>query len=351
MRLQAEGSALTGAWFLDQDDCPLCPCRGHHLDIFVPGADPGARAPAQRQSWNVPQPPPPTAQRAPRSGRAGTGGILCRRAGANSPADGAAARAVPAARVWDALRDIPFGGLDSYGALSTRCAQAAAARGGTGRRPQSHFDLHPLPSHHRQRQRIDRLRRRPASPSRPCWRWKDTPTPPHRRAPNGWSRIPGKALSGSHARRVTGAVPIAGSPTRANRRCTAARVCPMGTPRPDYCCRRLPTGPPACITSQVPPTGSTRPEHRSFTFPVRRRGRDRDQRVAMVGRMPGACSSRSARPTSPRCGRRTGPTRTRYNWPACSTVAGGKPAAVSGPFTRAASECALADRLNAPSCR
>jgi methylated-DNA-[protein]-cysteine S-methyltransferase len=45
-------------------------------------------------------------------------------------------------RVWDALRDLPFGALESYGALSKRCAQSAAVRAvaqAVGRNPISIF--------------------------------------------------------------------------------------------------------------------------------------------------------------------------------------------------------------------
>ncbi|AOB29630.1 cysteine methyltransferase [Bordetella sp. H567] len=112
MRLQAEGGALTGAWFLDQADCPPMP------PDTVASADPlldraalelAEYFAARRREFSLPMAP----------------------------------RGTPfQRRVWDALRDIPFGNLESYGALSTRCAQPAAVRAvaqAVGRNPISIF--------------------------------------------------------------------------------------------------------------------------------------------------------------------------------------------------------------------
>lgn len=116
MLLQAEGGALTGAWFVGQRDCPAVagatlpvPAQAtravldhaeHELADYFAG---------RRREFSLPLAP----------------------------------RGTPfQRRVWDALRDIPFGGLESYGALSVRCAQAAAVRAvaqAVGRNPISIF--------------------------------------------------------------------------------------------------------------------------------------------------------------------------------------------------------------------
>ncbi|CAM3675567.1 Methylated-DNA--protein-cysteine methyltransferase [Bordetella sputigena] len=116
MLLQAEGGALTGAWFVGQRDCP--PAAGTTLTVPAHAAhsmlDHAERELAdyfagRRREFSLPLAP----------------------------------RGTPfQRRVWDALRDIPFGGLESYGALSTRCAQAAAVRAvaqAVGRNPISIF--------------------------------------------------------------------------------------------------------------------------------------------------------------------------------------------------------------------
>lgn len=116
MLLQAEGGALTGAWFVGQRDCP--PADGATLPVPAHAAHPildhaelelADYFASRRREFSLPLAP----------------------------------RGTPfQRRVWDALRDIPFGGLESYGDLSTRCAQAAAVRAvaqAVGRNPISIF--------------------------------------------------------------------------------------------------------------------------------------------------------------------------------------------------------------------
>lgn len=127
MLLAADGGALTGAWFVDQRDCPAVggeaaamPCA-EPSGVAAPAADLGDPVLDQavrelidyfegrRRDFSLPL--------APR-------GTPFRR------------------RVWDALRDVPFGALESYGSLAARCAQPAAVRAvaqAVGRNPISLF--------------------------------------------------------------------------------------------------------------------------------------------------------------------------------------------------------------------
>jgi methylated-DNA-[protein]-cysteine S-methyltransferase len=164
MRLHAEGGALTGAWFLDQDDCPPFPPAtttsaatgpaGTTTSISsIQGTTAGARikakaraaiveaaaagaAPADAAAYDAPAGDPVLDQAALELSEYFAG----RRHDFSLPM---APQGTPfQRRVWDALRDIPFGGLESYGALSTRCAQAAAVRAvaqAVGRNPISIF--------------------------------------------------------------------------------------------------------------------------------------------------------------------------------------------------------------------
>ena len=64
-------------------------------------------------------------------------------------------------RVWDALREIPYGETTSYGAIAARIGEPGAARAvgrANGRNP--HSGDRPVPSRHRRRRVADRLRRR-----------------------------------------------------------------------------------------------------------------------------------------------------------------------------------------------
>jgi methylated-DNA-[protein]-cysteine S-methyltransferase len=194
MCLQAEGGALTGAWFLDQPDCPPEAAAQASAESQSPAHAPaagesslesqsstGSRAAIESQS-----PAQAAAESRPGSGSPPPSLFTGRPAAATSAAKSKAAARVMAAqtaasgmnadpildqaareldeyfagrrrdfslamaprgtpfqkRVWDALRDIPFGGLESYGALSKRCAQAAAVRAvaqAVGRNPISIF--------------------------------------------------------------------------------------------------------------------------------------------------------------------------------------------------------------------
>lgn len=146
MSLHAQGGALTGAWFLDQPDCPPAPPA---VDADA-GADGGERAEGSPAGGPDPGPAPSgSAEAAP----AAQAQLVLDRAAAELIEYFAGRRrdfSLPLAprgtpfqrRVWDALRDIPFGGLESYGALSQRCAQAAAVRAvaqAVGRNPISIF--------------------------------------------------------------------------------------------------------------------------------------------------------------------------------------------------------------------
>lgn len=136
MRLEAEGGALAGAWFVGQDDCPTTP---------EPAAAVCAPAPACRNGSDAPA-------IAGLQGAAAADAVLDQAAAELAEYFAGQRREFSLAmaprgtpfqrRVWDALRDIPFGGLESYGALSTRCAQAAAVRAvaqAVGRNPISIF--------------------------------------------------------------------------------------------------------------------------------------------------------------------------------------------------------------------
>lgn len=153
MRLQAEGGALTGAWFLDQDDCPPMPSEGRSslpagpvANPMAPGITAGARFKAKERAATL------AAIAQSKVAAAASDPVLDQ--AARELAEYFAGRrrefSLPMAprgtpfqrRVWDALRDIPFGGLESYGALSERCAQAAAVRAvaqAVGRNPISIF--------------------------------------------------------------------------------------------------------------------------------------------------------------------------------------------------------------------
>ncbi|OZI25906.1 hypothetical protein CAL26_00645 [Bordetella genomosp. 9] len=139
MLLQAEGSALTGAWFVGQRDCPAVPAGL---------AEPPANALAAGDGRGV-----AAALARSESGRASGASSVLDHA-ARELADYFAGRrrefSLPLAprgtpfqrRVWDALRDIGFGELESYGDLSMRCAQSAAVRAvaqAVGRNPISIF--------------------------------------------------------------------------------------------------------------------------------------------------------------------------------------------------------------------
>jgi methylated-DNA-[protein]-cysteine S-methyltransferase len=163
MLLRAQGGALTGAWFLDQADCP-------------PGAEDDADADRQASRDRNGQAPregdgsasrdtpclssPPTRRAMPSDEDGGAASpdrqpeeaVLDRAALELAEYFEGRRRAFSLAmatqgtpfqrRVWDALRDVPFGTLESYGALAGRCAQAAAVRAvaqAVGRNPISIF--------------------------------------------------------------------------------------------------------------------------------------------------------------------------------------------------------------------
>ncbi|ARP79661.1 hypothetical protein CAL12_01680 [Bordetella genomosp. 8] len=138
MLLQAGGGALTGAWFVGQRDCPPDPagmtdgmpngasaahdrtvCQGHGL---APGRESAASLVLHQAEQEL-------ADYFAGRGRAFSLPL--------------APRGTPfQRRVWDALRDIAFGELESYGDLSMRCAQSAAVRAvaqAVGRNPISIF--------------------------------------------------------------------------------------------------------------------------------------------------------------------------------------------------------------------
>jgi methylated-DNA-[protein]-cysteine S-methyltransferase len=135
MLLAADGGALTGAWFVDQRDCPAVGAEAAAMPCVEPSA---VAAPS---AGGVPGP------------AAGVGDPVLdqavrelidyfegRRRDFSLPL---APRGTPfQRRVWDALRDVPFGALESYGSLAARCAQPAAVRAvaqAVGRNPISLF--------------------------------------------------------------------------------------------------------------------------------------------------------------------------------------------------------------------
>ncbi|ANN70209.1 methylated-DNA--[protein]-cysteine S-methyltransferase [Bordetella bronchialis] len=178
MRLHAQGGALTGAWFLDQGDCPA----GDEAAASTAGARIKAKARASIVAATASSPLAAASSQpaaAPLSGSAtplpapaapvaatGTPRLAAGLTLDGHPEDPILDRAelelaeyfagkrrafsLPMAppgtpfqrRVWDALRDIPFGELQSYGALSQCCAQSAAVRAvaqAVGRNPISIF--------------------------------------------------------------------------------------------------------------------------------------------------------------------------------------------------------------------
>ncbi|HTJ98492.1 MAG TPA: methylated-DNA--[protein]-cysteine S-methyltransferase [Bordetella sp.] len=153
MRLHAEGGALTGAWFLDQDDCPPLPPAATTSISSIQGTTAGARVKAKARAAIVEAVAAQASPAAATAYDAPAGDPVLDQA-ALELSEYFAGRlhefSLPMAphgtpfqqRVWDALRDIPFGGLESYGALSARCAQAAAVRAvaqAVGRNPISIF--------------------------------------------------------------------------------------------------------------------------------------------------------------------------------------------------------------------
>jgi methylated-DNA-[protein]-cysteine S-methyltransferase len=200
MLLRAQGGALTGAWFLDQADCPPgaadgADANGQHPDSSTASPRAGQSA-TSCDEYAVPPPrdgcvvttstdevvgttlPGTYADTTSAEGYADTTspegyvGATSSEAGvhATSPGRRADATVLDHAalelaeyfdggrrqfslamapqgtpfqrRVWDALRDVPFGSLESYGALAARCAQSAAVRAvaqAVGRNPISIF--------------------------------------------------------------------------------------------------------------------------------------------------------------------------------------------------------------------
>ena len=164
MRLHAEGGALTGAWFLDQDDCPsmepgVLSCLDTGSATNAATISNGARVTAgarfkarERAATLVAAAAVPTAADLASPGTPTADPVLDQAAlelaeyfaGRRREFSlSMAPRGTPfQRRVWAALRDILFGGLESYGALSSRCAQAAAVRAvaqAVGRNPISIF--------------------------------------------------------------------------------------------------------------------------------------------------------------------------------------------------------------------
>lgn len=126
MRLQAEGGALTGAWFLDQRDCPAMPEPAAEAS---PSPDAGGRDTRPAEDAVLDQ--------AVRELAEYFAGRLRAFSLPMAPQGTPFQR-----RVWDALRDLDFGVLESYGALAQRCATPAAVRAvaqAVGRNPISIF--------------------------------------------------------------------------------------------------------------------------------------------------------------------------------------------------------------------
>jgi methylated-DNA-[protein]-cysteine S-methyltransferase len=187
MLLRARGGALTGAWFLDQADCPAgadgdADANGKASgDVDWKASGDGNLKASSDANWKASSDGNGTTSR-DRNGNASSDSPLAsvpasRRA---MPLDDHGDAAFPdrapdvavldqaalelaeyfdgrrraftlamatqgtpfQRRVWDALRDVPFGSLESYGALAGRCAQIAAVRAvaqAVGRNPISIF--------------------------------------------------------------------------------------------------------------------------------------------------------------------------------------------------------------------
>ena len=78
-------------------------------------------------------------------------------------------------RVWNLLREIPYGETTTYGALALRARQPAQRpRRRPRQRPQPAADRRPVPPRDRRRRLARRLRRRPRRASARCWRLKES---------------------------------------------------------------------------------------------------------------------------------------------------------------------------------
>lgn len=147
MLLRARGGALTGAWFLDQADCPAGPADDTDADGKAGCDRPRASLAASQRAM-----PPDAYGDTSAPDRQAEGTVLDQAALELAEYFDGRRRAFSLAmatrgtpfqrRVWDALRDVPFGALESYGALAGRCAQIAAVRAvaqAVGRNPISIF--------------------------------------------------------------------------------------------------------------------------------------------------------------------------------------------------------------------